>query len=103
MTGFDPLAMLEGSAFETEAILDLRGLGRNAALAKLRALIEIRMNPGPRRWAVQIEPARPGGGETLFQPVGRYLLEAKRARKVLAVTPLADPPGGGFAVDLGGG
>jgi hypothetical protein len=101
MTGFDPLAMLEGSAFETEAILDLRGMSREAALAKLRTLVDIRVGPGPRRWAVRIEPARAGGGETLFQPVGRYLLQAKRARKVFAVTPLADPPGGGFAVDLG--
>jgi hypothetical protein len=101
MTGFDPIAMLEGAAFETEAILELRGMSRAAALAKLRTLVEIKVGPGPRLWAVRIDPARPGGGETLFQPVGRYLLQAKRAGKVLAVTPLADPPGGGFAVDLG--
>lgn len=101
MTGFDPLAMLEGAAFETEAVLDLRGMTRDAALAKLRVLIDIRVGPGPRLWAVRIEPARAGGGETLFQPVGRYLLQAKRARKIFAVAPLADPPGGGFAIDLG--
>lgn len=101
MTGFDPIAMLEGAAFETEAVLDLRGMARPVALEKLRVLIDVRVGPGPRLWAVRIEPARPGGGETLFQPVGRYLLEAKRAGKIFAVTPLADPPGGGFAVDLG--
>ncbi|MFM8801838.1 MAG: hypothetical protein ACKOEE_14995 [Tagaea sp.] len=103
MTGFDPLAMLDGAGFETEATLDLRGMEREAALAQLRALVATRVVPGPRRWSVRIEPARPGGGETLFQPVGRYLLEAKRARRVFSVAPLADPPGGGFAVDLGFG
>jgi hypothetical protein len=101
MTGFDPVKMLEGAEFETEAVLDLRGLGREGALAKLRTLVEIRVGPGPRRWAVRIESAKAGGGETLFQPVGRYLLNAKRAGKIFAVAPLADPPGGGFAVDLG--
>lgn len=101
MSGFDPIAMIAGKAFETEAILDLRGMSRNAALAKLRVLIDVKAGPGPRLWAVRIDPAKPGGGETLFQPVGRYLLQAKRARKIFAVAPLADPPGGGFAIDLG--
>ncbi|MFM7347699.1 MAG: hypothetical protein ACKO1J_20295 [Tagaea sp.] len=103
MTGFDPVAMIAGAAFEAEATLELRNLGREAALAKLRTLVEVRAGPGPRRWTVLIQPARPGGGETLFQPVGRYLLAAKRARKIFAVAPLADPPGGGFLVDLGDG
>lgn len=103
MTGFDPVSMIEGAVFETEAALDLRGLSREAALTKLSALIDVRVAPGPRRWAVRIDPAKPGAGETLFQPVGRYLLQAKRERKIFAVVPLADPPGGGFAIDLGAG
>jgi hypothetical protein len=99
---FDPLTMMGRAGFDTHATLDLRGTPREEALAKLKTLVETRVVPGPHLYAVLIDPATPGGGETLFQPVGRYLLDAKRAGKIAAMTPLADPPGGGFAVDLGG-
>jgi DNA-nicking Smr family endonuclease len=98
---FDPRTMLGRGGFDTHATLDLRGLKREEALAKLQALIATHAAPAPHRYAVLIDPAIPGGAETLFQPVGRYLLDAKRAGKIFAVTPLADPPGGGFAIDLG--
>lgn len=98
---FDPLTMLGRGGFNTHATLDLRGLKREEALARLQALIDTHAAPAPHRYAVLIDPATPGGGETLFQPVGRRLLDAKRAGKIFAVTPLADPPGGGFAIDLG--
>lgn len=100
---FDPMTMLGRGGIETHATLDLRGLKREAALAKLQALVDAHVAPAPHLYAVLIDPAVPGAGETLFQPVGRYLLDAKRAGKIFAVTPLADPPGGGFAIDLGKG
>ncbi len=92
---------LLGEASDAQAELDLRGLAREAALEKLRRLVEEPVAPGPRRWAVRIDPPVPGGGETLFQPVGRFLLEARRAGRVARFAPLAEPAGGGYFVDLG--
>jgi hypothetical protein len=94
---------LLGKTPETEAELDLRGLARTPALAKLRRLVDARVAPGPVLYAVRIDPPVPGKGETLFLPVGRFLLEAKRANRIAAFAPLSDPPGGGFFVDLGPG
>ena len=86
---------------EPEAELDLRGLPRAEALDRLRKLVEERVRPGPRNYSVRIDSPTPGGGETLFQPVGRFLLEARRLKRVERFAPLADPPGGGYFVELG--
>lgn len=105
MPHLDPEQALHllGKTPEAEAELDLCGLAREAALDKLRRLIDERVAPGPRRYAVRIDPPIPGKGETLFLPIGRYLLEAKRAGRIFAFTPLSEPPGGGYFVDLGAG
>jgi hypothetical protein len=92
---------LLGELPEAEATLDLRGLARGEALDRLKRLIEERVAPAPRSYAVRIDPPVPGGGETLFQPVGRYLLDARRLRQIERFAPLAEPPGGGYFVDLG--
>jgi hypothetical protein len=103
MPHLDPeLALhLLGQTPEAQAELDLRGLELAQALEKLRRLLVEPVAPGPTRFAVRIDPPVPGAGETLFLPVGRYLLEAKRAGRIFAFSPLADPAGGGFFVDLG--
>jgi hypothetical protein len=86
---------------DIEAELDLRGLDAAAALAKLARLVDDPAGPGPLRYAVRIDPPVPGGGETLFRPVGRFLLDARKRGRIAAMAPLADPPGGGYFVDLG--
>lgn len=103
MPHLDPEQALHllGKAPEAEALLDLRGLELPEALEKLQRLIVEPVAPGPTRFAVRIDPPVPGAGETLFLPVGRYLLEAKRAGRIFAFSPLAEPAGGGFFVDLG--
>jgi len=105
MPHLDPEQALHllGKTPDAEAELDLRGLARDAALAKLRLLVDERAAPGPKRYAVRIDPPVPGKGETLFLPVGRYLLDAKRAGRIFAFAPLSEPPGGGYFVDLGSG
>ncbi len=92
---------LLGDSPEPEAELDLRGLARDAALAKLVRLLDDRVAPGPRRYAVRIDPPVAGGGETLFLPVGRFLLEARRTGRITRFAPLAEPAGGGYSVDIG--
>ena len=84
-----------------QAELDLRGLDRAAALDRLARLIDERVAPGPTRYAVRIDPPSPGGGETLFHPIGRFLLDARRRERIARFAPLAEPAGGGFFVDLG--
>lgn len=103
MPHLDPEQALHllGKAPEAQAELDLRGLARDAALERLRQLVERRVAPGPTRYAVRIDPPVPGQGETLFLPVGRTLLAAKRAGRIFAFAPLSEPPGGGYFVDLG--
>lgn len=89
----------DGGAAEAE--LDLRGLPQAEALERLKRLVDEPVRPGPVRYAVRIDPPAPGGGETLFHPVGRFLLDARRRGRVARFAPLADPPGGGFFVELG--
>lgn len=105
MPHLDPEQALHllGKAPSVEAELDLRGFAREAALEKLRRLVDQRVIPGPQLYAVRIDSPIPGRGETLFLPVGRYLLEAKRAGRIFAFSPLSEPPGSGYFVDLGMG
>jgi len=91
---------LLGNAPKPDAELDLRGLALPAALEKIERLVIQPALPGPTRYAIRIDPPVPGGGETLFLPVGRYLLEARRRGQIGRFTPLSDIPGGGYFVDL---
>lgn len=61
-SAFDPLTMLGRGGFDTHATLDLRGLKRDEALAKLKALIDTHAAPAPHLYAVLIDPATQGGG-----------------------------------------
>ena len=51
---------------------------------------------------IRIDPATPTSGETLFLPVGRQLLDARRRNLIGQFTPLPDGDGGGFHVELSG-
>lgn len=83
---------LFGSNAQAEAEIDLRGLELIPALEKLgHGLAHLRA----RTVRVLIDPASPTSGETLFQPVGRYLLEARRDGDVLAMSPLQAKDGAG--------
>jgi hypothetical protein len=91
---------LLGRLAEPEAEIDLRGLTPEAALERLRALVDGPVLPGPRTYAVRIDPPVPGGGETLFKPVGRFLLAARRRNRIGRFSPLAEPLGGGYVVEI---
>ncbi len=92
-----------GSYEAADEVVDLRGLDRAAVLGRLELVLALPRREG-LRVAVLIDPARPGGGETLFQPVGRRILEARRQGLVRAAQPI--PPGegaGGFVIEMAGG
>jgi len=92
LTGFNDSAEYE---------LDLRGLDLAHARASVERMLERSRFRRPRSVVVRIDPASPTSGETLFQPMGRMLLEALRAGVVTKCSPL--PEGGaGFWVRLKG-
>jgi hypothetical protein len=94
------LERLTGDAAPVDAVLDLVELERGAALLALEAMLAQAGEGAPRRIAVRIAPATPGGGETLFLPVGRRLLEARKRGTIDGFTPL--PRGDGFICRLPG-
>lgn len=85
-----------------DAVLDLREAGAEQALASLADLIERSRFSAPRSVAIRLAPPPEGGGETLFLPVGRALLEAKRKGHVESLLPLPAHDGLGYYVRLRG-
>ena len=90
-------AMKDGAEYE----LDLCGLDLPHTIASVERLIERSRFRKPRSVAIRIDPASATSGETYFQPIGRLLVEAMKAKTVERCRPLADP-GAGFWVSLAG-
>lgn len=84
----DKLALQPGAA---DAELDLRGLSGEDAMRRVEALLT---SPDQARsCVVRFDAARNDGRETLFIPVGRRLLEARRDGILRRCLPLADGAG----------
>ena len=87
---------------DAEAVLDLRGASREQAAASIQDMLE------RSRFAQAKSGRRPprappeGGGETLFQPVGKALLEAKKRGWIERLQTLPAHDGLGFYVVLAG-
>ena len=97
------LKRLIGGHGEAEYELDLTGVGReHARLAIERMLERQRFREEPRSVRVCLDPAGPTSGETLFQPVGRQLLEAMKRGLIARCAPLAPEKRAGFWVELPG-
>ena len=82
--------------------LDLRGLSGAEARIAIERMLEDQDFVETTTVAIRIDPATPTSGETLFLPVGRQLLEARRRELVRRFTPLPVGDGGGFHVELPG-
>lgn len=87
---------------DAESVIDLRGVSRQRALASVKEMLERSRFAAGKSVAVLIDPASPTSGETLFQPIGRLLLEARRKGWVERLTPLPARDGAGFYVALSG-
>jgi hypothetical protein len=87
---------------DADSVLDLVGASREEAERAIRELIE-RSRFGPRATvAVRLANPPPGGGETLFQPVGRLLLDARKRGWVEHLHTLPAQDGLGFYAALAG-
>jgi hypothetical protein len=87
---------------DAEAVLDLRGASAEKAAASLQDMLERSRFAAGKTVAIRLDPPREGGGETLFQPIGRALLEAKKRGWIDRLQTLPAHDGLGFYVALAG-
>jgi hypothetical protein len=97
------LRRLVARAGQAEYELDLTGLDRVHAIASIDRMIERqRFRAEPRQVVIRLDPPGPESGETLFQPIGRALLDYLRQRLVTTCRPLPAGAGSGFYVEMPG-
>ena len=94
---------LTGRGSPAEYELDLTGVdGVHARIAIERMLERQRFRGEPRSVVIRLDPASATSGETLFQPVGRQLLQAMKKGLVARCAPLSVKDGAGFTIELPG-
>lgn len=98
----EDIASLTGGGRDAEYTLDMCGVSAAHAEVAIERMLERRRFGPPTTVLIRIDPAGPASGETLFLPVGRQLLEARRRGLVTSFAPVSVPPGGGFHVTLPG-
>lgn len=83
---------------EAEVKLDLCGMEKPDALQKLDVVVKYCKKSSAKTLYVCFDPAVPGAGETLFQPVARYFSVEKHHGYVENAIPLMTPERGGLFV-----
>lgn len=92
------LKRLIGYDDKAEYVLDLCGLDLAHATASIQRMLERSRFRASRSVIVRIDPAGPDTGETLFQPVGRLLLDQRRKGVLAKLSPLPLHAGCGYYV-----
>ncbi len=83
---------------EAEVKLDLHGMEKEKALEKLDSVVKYCKKSSAASLYVLFDPAVPGAGETLCQPVARYFKFEKYNGYVQNAVPVMTPTSGGFFV-----
>lgn len=89
-------------AGQCQHTLDLRGVSLKHARSELSGVLERWHSQDPTNLLIRIDPATADSGETLFLPIGRELLEARKRGLVTGLRLLAVTDGAGFFVELPG-
>jgi DNA-nicking Smr family endonuclease len=97
----EDLRRLTGYHDSAEYELDLRGLDLAHARASIERMLERSRFRPPRTVVIRIDKASATSGVTLFQPIGRQLVDAMKAGLVLRCRPLPDG-NAGFWTELSG-
>ena len=97
----EDIRRLTGIHDSAEYELDLCGIDKLHGEASVERMLERSRFRPPRSVVVRIDKASPTSGATLFQPIGRLLVEAMKAGIVQRCHPLSDA-GAGFWVSLTG-
>ena len=87
---------------DAEAVLDLRGASPAQAEASIKDMLERSRFGAGKTVVIRLDPPPEGGGETLFQPIGRLLLDAKRRGWIERLQTLPAADGLGFYLALAG-
>ena len=87
---------------DAESVLDLRGASREQAAASIQDMLERSRFAQGKAIAIRLDPPPEGGGETLFQPIRKALLEAKKRGVIDRLQTLPAQDGLGFYVVLAG-
>ena len=98
----DSIRALVGDHASGEYTLDLRGVSLSDARSAISRMLKRRRSDELASVVVRIDPATATSGETLFLPIGRQLLEARRRGLVARFHPLPEADGGGFYIELPG-
>ncbi|MBI3440198.1 MAG: hypothetical protein HY052_00035 [Proteobacteria bacterium] len=85
-------------AEEAEVKVDLSGMEKPEALQKLETIVRYCKKSSAASLYVSFPPPRPGGGETLFQPVMRFFKVEKFNGYVSHALPLMTEDKGGVFV-----
>ena len=96
------LNRLSQAGADADYELDLRGLDRAHAEESVWRMLERNRFTEPRSIRVRLQPPPDGGGETLFQPIGRLLLEARRHGLLSRLSPLPLETGVGYRIETVG-
>jgi hypothetical protein len=88
----NPLQHLAVQADDADAVLDLQGQSHDEALKQVEALLQD-PTAAADTYLVKFDSARHDGKETLFQPLGRRLLQARRDGLLTRCLPAADGTG----------
>ena len=83
---------------EAEVKVDLRGMDRQDALHTLDHIVKYCKKSSAKTLFVTFDPAKPGQGETLFQPVARYMKMEKHNGYVETAVPVMSKEAGGLFV-----
>ena len=95
------LRRITGIHDSAEYELDLCGLDLAHAKASVERMLERSRFRLPRSVVIRIDAATATSGETLFQPIGRLLVDALKTSLVLRCRPLPEGSAG-FWVELAG-
>lgn len=93
----NPLEKLVFQPGDAEAELDLKGLSTESALEKVEALLDAEVSAAS--YLITFDGARDDGRETLFLPLGRRLLQARRDGQISRCLPASD--GTGYFIAFG--
>jgi len=87
----NPLELLKIAPGDIDTTVDLGQSERQDAIAQVQQLLA--EAPPGHRYCLRFAPAKGDGSETLFQPLGRLLLQARREGRISSCLPLPDGAG----------
>ncbi len=99
MSFFEQMASTENLDVEgAEVKLDLRNQERQDALHTLDHTVKYCKKTSVKTLYIRFNPAKPGEGETLFQPVARYFKVEKLNGYIETAIPVMSKESGGMYV-----